>query len=178
MPRNLRDSAERHLQKTLALMKNGQSKEALKVLQKAEKAAVKAEAYDLLLYIQTVKGQLMQDLGKYEEALKIHFLTLKNTEEFFSKDPHDELCQQIIQMNLKSIFALGYYLHNTGRFPQAQNFYERSLLISQKLLKTDSKNVVYRIIRRNDAQQFRKLAFRYGSNRRGESYARKGALNP
>ena len=42
-----------------------------------------------------------------------------------------------------NVFTLGYHLHNTGRFPQAQNFYELSLLISQKLLKNDPENVAY-----------------------------------
>jgi hypothetical protein len=65
---------------------------------------VKAKEEDLFLYVQTVKGHLMQNLGEYEEALKIHFLTLKIAEELFSKDHCEEIYLPILQMNLKYTF--------------------------------------------------------------------------
>jgi len=45
----------------------------------------------------------MQVLGAYEEALKIHSLALKVTEELLSKDPDNKLYQSSLQMNLDEI---------------------------------------------------------------------------
>ena len=44
MSESLRDSAERHFQKTLSLMQKGKPEEALKELEKAEEAAQEVEA--------------------------------------------------------------------------------------------------------------------------------------
>ena len=78
MSKRLRDSAERHIQKTISLMQESKNKEALKELEKAEEASLKAKAYDFSLSIQTIKGHLMQISGAYEEALKIHTHFLKS----------------------------------------------------------------------------------------------------
>ena len=102
MSESLRDSAERHFQKTLFLMQNRKYEEALKELEKAE------EAVKLLL-----------------------------------KNPENKFFQANLRMNFNNVFTLGYNLHDMGRFPQAQNFYELSFLISQKLLETDPENVTY-----------------------------------
>lgn len=141
MPRNLRDSAERHFQKALILMKNGKYKEALKVLKKAEETASKAGAYDLFLYIQTVKGQLMQDSGEYEEAMKVHFFILTNTEKLLSEEPYNEFYLQIVQMSLKSVFALGNVFHKMGRFSEAKSCFELNLLVFYQLLKIEPNNL-------------------------------------
>ena len=80
--------------------------------------------------------------GKHEEALK----ELEKAEEAAKsllKDSGNEFFQTNLQVIFNNVFTLGYYLYNTGRFPQAQNFYERSLLISQKLLENDPENVTY-----------------------------------
>ena len=97
MSGRLRDSAERHFQKTLSLMQKGKPEEALKELEKAEEAAKRAKANDILLNVQTLKGRIMQTVGAYEEALKIHVLSLKAAEEFLSKDPDNELYQSSLQ---------------------------------------------------------------------------------
>ena len=142
MSESLRDSA-RLFNEAIALMQKGKPEEALKELEKAEKAALEVEAYDIFLYAQTLKGRIMQILGAYEEALKIHSLALKATEELLSKDPDNELYQSNLQMNLDEIFTLGNSFYNIGRFLQAKNCYEIHLLISQKLLENDPENVAY-----------------------------------
>ncbi|AKB55304.1 hypothetical protein MSBR2_0106 [Methanosarcina barkeri 227] len=43
-------------------MQKGQNKEALKALEKAEEAAGQAKEIDIFLYVQTLKGHLMQAL--------------------------------------------------------------------------------------------------------------------
>jgi len=103
----LRDLSIKYLNEALKLMQGGKHKEASKYLEQAEEASLKAEAYDVFLYVRTIKGRLMQTVGAYEEASKILFLNLKTTEELLSKDPDNELYQLIFQMNLNSIFTLG-----------------------------------------------------------------------
>ncbi len=143
MSGHLRDLAERHFQKTLFLMQKCKPEEALKELEKAEEAAKRAKANDILLNAHTLKGRIMQTVGAYEEALEIHVLSLKAAEEFLSKDPDNKLYQSSFQMNLDEIFTLGNLFYNTGRFLQAKNCYELHLLISQKLLNNDPENVAY-----------------------------------
>jgi tetratricopeptide (TPR) repeat protein len=88
------------------------------------------------------KTLLLMEKGKQEEALK----ELENAEEaakLLLKDPENEFFQANLQMNFNNVFNIGYFLQITGRFPQAQNFYELSFLISHKLLETDPENVAY-----------------------------------
>ncbi len=99
---------------------------------------MKAKAYDIFLHVQTIKGQLMQILGEYEEALKIHFLTLKDTEKLLSEDPDNELYHSIVQMNLNSIFTLGNLFYKMGRFLQAKSCYE---LTSHQSFKNFSRKI-------------------------------------
>jgi tetratricopeptide (TPR) repeat protein len=127
MSEGLRDLSIKHLNEALKLMEEGKHKEASKELEQAEEASLQAEAYDVFLYVQTEKGHLMQTLGAYEEALKIHSLTLKTSEELISKNLDNEFFQSIFQMNLDDIFALGNFFYNNGRFIQAKNCYELHL---------------------------------------------------
>ena len=84
---------------------------------------------------------LMQK-GKSIEALKA-LENAEKTAKLLLKDPENEFFQANLQINLHNVFNLGYFLQSTGRFPQAQNFYELSFLISHKLLETDPENVAY-----------------------------------
>ncbi|KKH45202.1 hypothetical protein EO93_14085 [Methanosarcina sp. 1.H.A.2.2] len=139
----MRDSAIDHFNETISLMQKGQPREALEELEKAEEAAKRAKTNDILLNVQTLKGLIMQTIGAYEEALKIHSLALKATEELLSKDPGNKSYQSNLQMNLDEIFKIGNHFYKMGRFLQAKNCYELHLLISQKLLETDKENVTY-----------------------------------
>ena len=143
MSGHLRDSAVKYLNEAFELMQEGKYKEALEELEKADEAAQKAEANDIYLYVQTIKGQLMQTTGAFEEALKIHIFSLKSAEELISKDHEKEPYNSIFQMNLNAIFELGSLFYNMEHFLQAKNCYELHLSIYEKLLKTDSENVVY-----------------------------------
>ncbi|MDD3245554.1 MAG: tetratricopeptide repeat protein [Methanosarcina sp.] len=124
-------------------MQKGKHEEALKELEKTEEAAKRAKTNDISLNVQTLKGLIMQTIGAYEEALEIHSLALKTTEELLSKDPDNKPYQSSLQMNLDEIFKIGNRFYKMGRFLQAKNCYELHLLISQKLLETDNENVTY-----------------------------------
>jgi len=70
---------------------------------------------------------LLIQKGKQEEALK----ELENTEKaakILLNYIDNEFSQANLQIDLNNVFNLGYFLKITGRFPQAQNFYELSLL--------------------------------------------------
>ncbi|MCC4766609.1 tetratricopeptide repeat protein [Methanosarcina sp. DH1] len=84
---------------------------------------------------------LMQE-GKLEEALK-ELEQAEETAKLLLKDPENEFFQADLQTSFYNVFTLGYRFYDMGRFPQAQNFYELSLLISQNLLATDPENVSY-----------------------------------
>jgi len=145
MSGRLRDSAERSIKKTLSLMKKGKPEDALKELEKAEEAANKAKANDILLNIQTLKGCIMQTLEAYEEAFKIHVISIKITKELLLKDPYNKTYQSSIQMNLAAIGNLGNLFYSMGRLLQAKNCDELRLLIFQELLNKDPENVVYQL---------------------------------
>lgn len=76
--------------------------------------------------------EALKELEKAEEAAKLLLIYSEN--EFF---------QTNLQIKFNDVFTLGQRLDNMGRFSQAQHFYELSLLISQKILKTDPENVKY-----------------------------------
>jgi tetratricopeptide (TPR) repeat protein len=135
--------AERSFSKAIKLIQKGKNKEALVELRKAEEAAKKAKANDILLQVQSTKGHLMQTLGAYEEALIIYFHIIKVAEEVLSKDPNDEHYKSILQINLEPVFVLGGIFHNIGNFIQAKNCFELHLSIYQKLLKIDPENLTY-----------------------------------
>ncbi|HEY3360503.1 MAG TPA: tetratricopeptide repeat protein [Methanosarcina sp.] len=145
MSRLLRDSAERHVKKTIQLMQKGTQDEALKELELAEKDSKKAKANDIFLNAQTIKGRIMQTAGACEEALKIHSFVLKATEEFLSKDPDNEFYQSIFQTNLEAIGILSDIFHRTGHFIQAKNCYELSLSIYTKFLDNEPENIEYQL---------------------------------
>lgn len=80
-------------------MQTVKPEEALKELELAEKDANKAKANDIFLNVQTIKGHIIRALGEYEEALKIHVLSLKAIEESLFKDPANEFYQGICGTN-------------------------------------------------------------------------------
>ncbi len=145
MSRLLRDSAERHVKKAIQLMQKDDQENALKELELAEKDAKKAKANDIFLNAQTIKGYIIRVLGAYEEALKIHVLSLKAIEESLFKDPANEFYQSIFQANLEEIGTLSDIFHSTGHFLQAKSCYELSLSIYTKLLNNEPENVEYQL---------------------------------
>lgn len=134
MSRHLRDLAERHYKKALSLMQKGKTEEALKTLVIAEEIAQKTEAFDILLPIMNIKGELLLSLGSLDEVLRVCGFASNFFSDILSKDPEDEFCKQSLQMNLNNIGTVGNFYGNAGRFPQAKNAYETGLGISLKLL--------------------------------------------
>ena len=90
MSGSLRDSAIDHFNETISLMQEGQNKEALEELEKAEEAAKQAEASDVLLSIMSIKGELLLSLGALDEAVRVCGFASNFFADIISKDPENE----------------------------------------------------------------------------------------
>jgi tetratricopeptide (TPR) repeat protein/predicted amidohydrolase len=69
----------------------------------------------------------------------------ENTAKILLNDPENEFFQTNLEMNFSNAFTLGNFLYDLRRFPQAQNFYELSFIISQKLLEKEPENIAYQL---------------------------------
>mgnify|MGYP000904633697 CR=1 FL=1 len=159
MSRFLRDSAERHFQKASQLLQKKKHKEALKELEKADEAAKKAKADDLLLKILSLKGQLMLTLEELDKAIKVYEYALGINTDLFTKYSDNDFFRSSLEANLKNIGNLGNTFGNFGNFSQAKNCYELCISSSQKLLEKDPKNVTYQVYLGNTQNNLGTLLF-------------------
>jgi Uncharacterized protein conserved in bacteria len=159
MSRLLRDLAERHFQKALQLLQKKKHKEALKELEKADEAAKKAKADDLLLKILSFKGQLMLTLEELDKAIKVYEYVLSINTDLFMKYPDNDFFRSSLETNLKNIGNLGNTFGNFGNVSQAKNCYELCISSSQKALEKDSKNVTYQVYLGNTQNNLGTLLF-------------------
>jgi CHAT domain-containing protein/Tfp pilus assembly protein PilF len=143
MSYGLKDISIKHLNEASKMMNEGKIQEASTNLKIAEETSLKAKAYDVFLFVQDRKEQLMYNLNAYDEALKIHSSTLKIIEGLLSKNPDNELYQSFLHNNLYAILSLGYFFYKMGRFTQAKNCFELQLFYYQKLLKKEPNNAEY-----------------------------------
>jgi len=127
-------------------MQKGKQEKALKELEKAEEFAQQAKANDIFLSVQTMKGNLLRTLGKFEKALEVYTLSLKSIEKILSKYPGDEFYLSIFRENLDAIGALGDLFCKMGNYPQEQSCYELKLSIYLKSLEKDPENIEYQFI--------------------------------
>ena len=93
-------------------------------------------------------GRIEEAKQRYEKALEMYEKLLKN-------DPENVAYQSYVGMTLNN---LGNLLSNMGRIEEAKERYEKALEMRKNSSKRPRKRSIP-IIRRNDTQQFRKLAF-------------------
>ncbi len=139
-PEQLREEAGKYFQETLTLMQNGQPEKALESLQKAEEAAQKAKANDILIHTLNIRGQLMLTLGALDEVLRVCGFASNFFAEILSKDPENKFFQRSLQMNLNNIDTAGNLYSKACHFPEAKKSYELGLKVSQKLLNSNPDN--------------------------------------
>lgn len=159
MSRLLRDLAERHFQKASQLLQKNKYKEASEELEKAEEAAKKAKADDLLLKILSLKGQLMLTLKELDEAIKVYEYALGINTDLFMKYPDNDFFKLSLEANLKNIGNLGNTFSNFGIVPQAKKCYELCILSSQQLLEKEPQNVTYQMYLGNTQNNLGTLLF-------------------
>ena len=139
------EKAARRLNESLDLIQAGKLEEALESLRKAEKAARETENDAFLLHTLKLRGQILESLGRLEEALETYTFALKTNEELLETDPEDELYLDLLLMNLNNIGNLGNMFRRSGNSQSSKQSYETGLEICQKRLESQPENDFYQM---------------------------------
>jgi tetratricopeptide (TPR) repeat protein len=145
IPEQLREEAIKHFNESLDLMQEGRLEGALESLQKAEKTAHEAKDGAVLFHTLKVRGQMLQSLGRLEEALETYTFSLRTDEKLLETDPENKLYLDALRMNLNNIGNLGNIFWRMGKFQSSQQSYEVGLEICQKRLNAHPKNEFYQM---------------------------------
>lgn len=133
MSRRLRDLAERHFQNTISLIKKDKNKEALQELEKAEEAAEKANAKEILQKIMSIKGELLLETGEFDKSLEAFEFSSNFYKDDLLKVYKDEFLLASLQRNLDGFCSLGNIYSDKSNFIKATKCYEIGLEISQNM---------------------------------------------
>ncbi len=144
-PEQLREEAVIYFNETVDLMQKGRYEEALEYLQKAERAAQAAKDGAILFHTLKVRGQLLQSLGRLEEALETYTFSLRTNEKLLSQDSENKLYLDTLLMNLNNIGNLGNIFQRAGNFQSSQKCYEIGLEICQKRLEARPESEFYQM---------------------------------
>ena len=136
----LREEAVKHFNESLDLIRSEKLEKSLEPLQKAEEAAREAQSDVILLHVLKLRGQILEYLGRLEEALEIYTFALKTNEKFLERDPENELFLDILEMDLNSIGNLGNKFRGIGNFQFSKRSYETGLGICRKRLEFQPEN--------------------------------------
>lgn len=161
-PEKLREEAVKYFNKTIDLMQEGKPEESLEYLQKAENAAQEAKNGAILFHTLKARGQILQSLGRLEEAMEIYAYTLKTSEKLLSKDPENKLYTDTLRLNLNNIGNLGNIFQGTGNFALSKQCYETGLEICQNLLNSYPENTFYQMYAGNTQNNLGELLFTMG----------------
>jgi len=161
-PEKLREDAVKSFNETLDLMQKGKPEEALESLRKAEKAAHEAKDGAILFHTLKVRGQLLQSLGRLEEALETYTFSLITSEKLLSGDPENKLYIDAFHMNLNNIGNLGNIFQRLGDFSSSRQCYEIGLEISRKQLDFHPEHEFYRMYTGNTQNNLGELLFIMG----------------
>ena len=161
-PDRLREEAVKHFNRTIDLMQEGKPEESLEALQKAENAAQEAKSDAILFHTLKARGQILQSLGRLEEALDTYVFSLKISYKSLLEDPANELYTDTIRLNLNNIGNLGNIFQRAGNFILSKQCYETGLEICQKLLDSHPENTFYQMYAGNTLNNLGELLFSVG----------------
>ncbi|AKB67725.1 MULTISPECIES: tetratricopeptide repeat protein [Methanosarcina] len=161
-PDRLREEAVKHFNRTIDLMQEGKPEESLEALQKAENAAQEAKSEAILFHTLKARGQILQSLGRLEEALDTYVFSLKISYKSLLEDPANELYTDTIRLNLNNIGNLGNIFQRAGNFILSKQCYETGLEICQKLLDSHPENTFYQMYAGNTLNNLGELLFSKG----------------
>lgn len=161
-PEKLRQEAIKHFNKAIDLMQEGKPEESLKFLQRAESLAVEARSGAILFHTLKARGQILQSLGRLEEAMETYTFSLKTGYKLLSEDPENEPYMDTIRHNLNNIGNLGNIFQRTGNYPLSKQCYENGLEICQKLLNSCPENDFYLMYTGNTLNNLGELLFSVG----------------
>lgn len=170
-PEKLREEAVKYFNKTIDLMQEGKHEESLESLQKAEKAAQEAKNGAILFHTLKARGQILQSLGRLEEAMETYAFSLKTSEKLLSEDPENKLYTDTIHLNLNNLGNLGNIFQRMDNYVLARQCYETGLEICQKLLDSYQENNFYQMYVGNTLNNLGELLFTMGqAEEAGEKY--------
>jgi len=161
-PEKLREEAVKYFNETIDLIKEGKHEESLESLQKAEKAAQEAKNGAILFHTLKARGQILQSLGRLEEAMETYSFSLKTSEKLFSEDPGNKLYIDTIRLDLNNLGNLGNIFQRMGNFVISKQCYETGLEICQKLLDSYPENNFYQMYAGNTLNNLGELLFSMG----------------
>jgi tetratricopeptide (TPR) repeat protein len=170
-PERLREEAVKNFNRSVDLMQEGKPEESLESLQKAENAAQEAKSEAILFHTLKARGQILQSLGRLEEAMDTYAFSLETSEKLLSEDPENELYADTIRLNLNNLGNLGNIFQRMGSFALSKQCYEIGLEICQKLLDSHPENDFYQMYAGNTLNNLGELLFTTGQvEQAGEKY--------
>jgi tetratricopeptide (TPR) repeat protein len=131
----LTEKAAKRFNESLQLVQEGKLEEALESLKETEKIAREAENDAVLLHALKSKSQILETLGRLDEALETYTFALKINEGLLETDPKNDLYLTLFQINLNNIGNLGNLFRKTGNFQASKQSYETGLEFCQKRVK-------------------------------------------
>ena len=161
-PEKLREEAVKYFNESVDLMQEGKPEESLESLQKAESAAREAKSGAILFHTLKARGQILQSLGRLEEAMETYAFSLESSYNLLSEDPENELYTNTIRLNLNNLGNLGNIFQRMGNFPLSKQCYEIGLEICQKLLDSYPENEFYQMYAGNTLNNLGELLFAIG----------------
>lgn len=161
-PEKLREEAVKHFNRTIDLIQEGKPEESLESLQKAESAAQEAKSGAILFHTLKARGQILQSLGRLEEAMETYAFSLKASEKLLSEDPENILYTDAIHVNLNNLGNLGNIFQRMGNSVLSRQCYEIGLEICQKLLDSYPENDFYQMYAGNTLNNLGELLFSMG----------------
>jgi tetratricopeptide (TPR) repeat protein len=141
----LTKKAAKLFNESLSLVQAGKLEEALESLEVAEKIAREGKEDAVLLHALKSKGQILESLGRLDEALETYTFALKSNEELLESDPKNELYLTLLQMNMNNIGNLGNLYRQTGNSQASKQSYETGLEACQKRLKNQPQTDYYQM---------------------------------
>jgi tetratricopeptide (TPR) repeat protein len=169
----LREEAVIHFNESLDLFQAGRLEEAMESLQKAEKAAYEVKDGAILIHTLKLRGQVLQSLGKLEEALETYTISLKASEKLLETDQENELYLDLFQISLNNIGNLGNIFRKMGKFRFSKQSYETGLEICQKRLEFQPENDFYQMYAGNTLNNLGELLAGMGQVEKAKEYYEK-----
>ena len=139
------EKAARLLNESLQLVQSGKLEEALESLQEAERIAREADYNVVLLHALKSEGQILETLGRLDEAQETYTCALRTTEEILETDPKNDFYTVLLQTNMNNIGNLGNLLRQEGKFQASKQCYETGLETCQKRLKNQPQSNYYQM---------------------------------
>lgn len=158
----LREEAVKFFNESIDLMREGQPEKALESLSNAEKIAQEIKDGAILFHTLKVRGQLLQVLGRYEEALETYTFSLRINEKYLEMYPENKLYFDTLHMNLNNVGNLGNLFQKEGKLQLSKQCYEIGLEISQKRLEFEPENEYYQMYTGNTLHNLGELLVQMG----------------